>query len=86
MAKKPAKTTKKTKRAIPHLYKERHPESHSVTGKYTFLYLFFAACTLVFALTAIYLYSVAHDIVKRYDNFVQYTKQNSTKYEGEINE
>jgi len=90
MAKKPQKSSKtakaaKTKRP-PRLFKERYPESHDITGKYTFLYLFFAACTLVFALTTVYLYSVAHDIIRRYDNFVQQTQQNGIKYEGETDE
>ena len=91
MAKKPKKSSPKTSKAAktkrsPRFLKERHPECHDITGKYTFLYLFFAACTLIFALTTVYLYSVAHDIIRRYDNFVQQTQQNGNKYEGETYE
>ena len=95
MAKKPikpkaasAKTAKKTTKRVasPHLYRERYPDKHNITGKYTFLYMFFAFTTLVFALTTIYLYSVTHDIVRRYDEFIQYSKENGNKYEGEDNE
>lgn len=80
------KTSAKPKRAMPKLYRERFPERHTITGKYTFLYIFFACATLVFALTTIYLYSVTHDIVRRYDDFIKYSHENSKKYEGEDNE
>ena len=92
MAKKPtkakAKEAKVAKRS-PHLYKERRPDHHDITGKYIFLYMFFAICTLIFALTTIYLYSAAHDIVRRYDSFIRRTQENNmnnTNFEGEDNE
>ncbi len=87
MAKKPA--TKKTKPAraavasrpapqrLQRLYKERYPDRHDLSGKYIFLFLFFALTTLIFALTTIYLYSVAHDIIRRYDHFIQYNMENN---------
>jgi len=98
MAKKPIKkTTKKTTakakvapkapaKRRPHLYREPHPEQHDITGKYVFLYMFFAICTLIFALTTIYLYSTTHEVIRRYTHFIERTQDNGTKCEGEDNE
>lgn len=83
---KPPRPAAKSKRT-PGIVKEKHPESHDIKGKYTFLYVFFAICTLIFAFTTIYLYSFTHDVIRRYDNFVRYMQDNGNKqdnnYEGE---
>lgn len=96
MAKKPTKSTKtkptkapaqpaKVKR-VQRVYKERYPDHHDITGKYVFLYMFFAFCTLIFALTTIYLFSTAHDIIRRYDSFIRTTQENNVTQKENTNE
>lgn len=89
MAKKPAKPAKTTKTKSPSSkpIKATKSETQDMKSKYTFLYLFFAACTLIFALTTVYLYSFTNNVIRRYDNFVRYMQDNANnqdnQYEGE---
>jgi hypothetical protein len=89
MAKTTSKSTKtqklqkspKTKK-IPHLYKERHPEKHTITGKYTFFLVLFSITTFTFALLSIYLYYFAEDLLKKYDS-IDTSLRNATHIETE---
>ena len=66
-------TTKKTNKKsitkkVPHLYKEKNPDSHTITGKFTVLYIIFAVATLIFAAISVYLFFFSSQILEKYEN------------------
>jgi uncharacterized membrane protein len=70
------KTTKKiTKKApvkkVPHLYKERNPDCHKMTGKFVGLYVMFALTTIAFAAIAVWLFFFSSDILAKYEKVVK---------------
>ena len=66
------KTTKKTNRKstkkVPHLYKERNPDYHKISGKFTVLYVLFALTTIVFAAISVYLFFFASTVLNKYES------------------
>ena len=60
----PAKSTSK----IPGLYKEKHPECHKITGKFTFLYILFAVTMLVFASVTVWLFFFSTELLNKYNS------------------
>ncbi len=70
MATKPNRT-KNTKtsaaKKIPHLYKERNPDNHKMTGKFIWLYAIFAITTLIFASLAVVLFFGYSDLLNKYE-------------------
>ena len=66
VSKAPAKKASTSK--IPHLYKERNPECHKISGKFAGLYIMFAVTTLIFAAVAIYFFVFSVDIQNKYDD------------------
>jgi|LSQX01.3.fsa_nt_gb nitrogen fixation/metabolism regulation signal transduction histidine kinase len=64
----PKKTNKKSSKRVPHLYRERDPERHSIKGKFVGLYVIFAMTTLVFAAVSVYLFFFASQILDKYES------------------
>ena len=62
-AKKPA-----TKQLPISLHKERNPDSHKVSGKYTFFYVLFACTTLIFAALAVRFFMISSDLLNKYES------------------
>ena len=60
--------------------KERQPESHKVTGKYTFFYVLFACTTLIFAGVATWLFVFSSELLGKYES-IQTCARNHTKCE-----
>ena len=67
-AKSNQKTKQKSTKKIPHLYKERNPDNHKITGKFTILFVLFAITTLIFAIMSVYLFFFASQILDKYEN------------------
>jgi len=61
------KTNKKSTRKVPHLYKERNPECHKMTGKFVGLYVLFALTTVAFAAIAVWLFFFSSDLLMKYE-------------------
>lgn len=66
------KTSKKTNKKsvakkIPHVYKERNPDNHKITGKFTVLYVLFAVTTLIFAALSVYLFVFSTNVLNKYE-------------------
>ena len=59
------KTNTKSTKKIPHLYKERNPDNHKVTGKFVGLYVLFAITTIIFAAMSVFLFFFASDILNK---------------------
>lgn len=65
-AKRPA--AKKTTKQLPiSLHKERNPQDHQVSGKYTFFYVLFACTTLIFAALAVRFFMISSDLLNKYE-------------------
>ena len=86
-ASKGGKTTTKVssaKKAVKNLpvgvYAEKNPESHKVTGKYTFFYVLFACTTLIFAGVATWLFIFSSELLGKYES-IQTCARNHTKCE-----
>lgn len=79
-------TTKVTSRSISAknlpvgVVRERKPESHKVTGKYTFFYVLFACTTLIFAGVATWLFIFSSELLGKYES-IQTCARNHTKCE-----
>ncbi len=60
-----------TKKAVKNLpvgvYAEKNPDSHKVTGKYTFFYVLFACTTLLFAGVATWLFIFSSELLGKYE-------------------
>jgi hypothetical protein len=63
-SKKPSKSTNSKK--MMHLYKERNPEYHQITGKFMFLYFLFAVTTLIFAAVSVWLFFFSSELLEKY--------------------
>ena len=76
--------TKVTKKAVKNLpvgvYAEKNPESHKVTGKYSFFYVLFACTTLIFAGVATWLFIFSSELLGKYES-IQTCARNHTKCE-----
>ena len=77
-------TVSKAKRAVKNLpvgvYAEKNPDSHKVTGKYTFFYVLFACTTLIFAGVATWLFIFSSELLGKYES-IQTCARNHTKCE-----
>ena len=77
-------TVSKAKRAVKNLpvgvYAEKNPDSHKVTGKYTFFYVLFACTTLIFAGVATWLFNFSSELLGKYES-IQTCARNHTKCE-----
>lgn len=69
-----AKSTKKTNtksskivKKIPHLYREKNPDNHKLTGKFICMYAVFSVAIVVFAAVSVYLFVVASELQAKYD-------------------
>ena len=62
------------------VYAEKNPDSHKVTGKYTFFYVLFACTTLIFAGVATWLFIFSSDILGKYES-IEACARNHTKCE-----
>jgi hypothetical protein len=62
--KKPTPKSKPTSK-VPHLYRDRSPDCHKITGKFVWLYVLFALTTIVFAALAVYLFFMSSDLLQR---------------------
>ena len=64
-------TTTKAKKVVKNLpvgvYAEKNPDSHKVTGKYTFFYVLFACTTLIFAGVATWLFIFPSELLGKYE-------------------
>ena len=60
--------------------RERKPERHKVTGKYTFFYVLFACTTLIFAGVATWLFIFSSELLGKYES-IQTCARNHTKCE-----
>ena len=72
-ASKGGKTTvtkvKKVAKNLPvGVYQEKNPESHKVSGKYTFFYVLFACTTLIFAGVATWLFIFSSELLGKYES------------------
>ena len=76
--------TNAAKKAIKNLpvgvYAEKNPESHKVTGKYTFFYVLFACTTLIFAGVATWLFIFSSELLGKYES-IETCARNHTKCE-----
>lgn len=85
-ASKGGKTTvsTKAKKAVKNLpvgvYKEKNPDSHKVSGKYTFFYVLFACTTLIFAGVATWLFIFSSELLGKYES-IETCARNHTKCE-----
>ena len=77
-------TVSKAKTAVKNLpvgvYAEKNPDSHKVTGKYTFFYVLFACTTLIFAGVATWLFIFSSELLGKYES-IQTCARNHTKCE-----
>ena len=72
---------KSTSRNLPvGVYAEKNPESHKVTGKYTFFYVLFACTTLIFAGVATWLFVFSSELLAKYES-IQTCARNHTSCE-----
>ena len=75
-----------TARRIPHLYKERNPECHKISGKFAGLYVMFAITTLIFAAVAIYFFVFSVDIQNKYDDLRDDVQRDKNSQNAEAEE
>lgn len=77
-------TVSKAKKVVKNLpvgvYAEKNPDSHKVSGKYTFFYVLFACTTLIFAGVATWLFIFSSELLGKYES-IQTCARNHTKCE-----
>ena len=61
------KTNKKSTSKVPHLYKDRSPECHKITGKFVYLYITFALTTLIFAAICVFMFFSYSELFQKYE-------------------
>ena len=58
--------------------KERYPEDHRVSGKYTFFYVLFACTTLLFAGVATWLFVFSSELLSKYESIETCARNHTT--------
>ncbi len=75
-------TVSKAKKVVKNLpvsvYAEKNPDSHKVTGKYTFFYVLFACTTLIFAGVATWLFIFSSELLSQYESIEAGARNHTT--------
>ena len=77
-AKKAATKKNKTVKLPVGVVKERNPECHHVSGKYTFFYVLFACTTLIFAGVSVWLFVFSSELLSKYESIEVCARNHTT--------